>query len=701
MSPETDMLLLKVLAELRKDQSEAMTEALLGWVGTLFVDLQNPLNISILAREVLLSRAVWSHPAAAARPLATCMRVMAMFKSACARVLAKSAQPFPPSWGQEPERISLEAWSNAVAAAFDGQSEHWKGLLAHVGLLVAIQQADVADVAAPAAAPGSQAARIRKAAANSRRRAKADLERRVEVSTNMGLRQLHGITDFGKRQLPEAAMTLAVSHACPLLTETQSRYKLNLELLVPAALHALAHNKEGLQGFAFMVGINDDVRFHQDGSVDWPKTSKSFEDVERATTTPLIAALGPLSQVLAHAVTYARSPELVGDVLNGLIGISDSLSRTWGATRLSGLEHKQDGLSAATRNQTLPVLLNLQRNVMYACMQVLQAVVYRAAWDSDIAIGRSMAAPRMLRVLRNLSFVTLRPGNGSFAAYQTSYSGAVDLLARNPQATFRALHGMLMPSMAKRLSEASGLEKTLAQFYMGLAENLPDQLSHESCQLLVLKQAGAIISAPASPTPDIVDLALYETAHAATLAVFACQRHSDLRESWARPYALNLLEAFPARISARQFRLGFKHVVKYLFPPYTMTPGGDDSLASAALEVVNGWAAEAAKTGTAPLAPHADDKAAGAPLTEQSVLVLTLVDSLPVVPVAELEEWLAVVAKRFGEIVDPAVRDVVRRRLLAVLVDGELDVEQAAVAVAWWGTHGGHSLVDGAPRNQL
>ena len=42
---------------------------------------------------------------------------------------------------------------------------------------------------------------------------------------------------------------------------------------------------------------------------------------------------------------------------------------------------------------------------------------------------------------------------------------------------------------------------------------------------------------------------------------------------------------------------------------------------------------------------------------------------------------------------DPSLREPVKRRLWDVLVSGELDVDRAAIGVAWWGTKGGRELV--------
>ncbi len=80
-------------------------------------------------------------------------------------------------------------------------------------------------------------------------------------------------------------------------------------------------------------------------------------------------------------------------------------------------------------------------------------------------------------------------------------------------------------------------------------------------------------------------------------------------------------------------------------------------------------------------------------VSEQSTLVLTLVDSLPFLRVGIFEEWMTLVAGALNDIVSAALREVVKRRFWEVLVSGEMDVERAAIGVAWWGTKGGREAV--------
>ena len=80
-------------------------------------------------------------------------------------------------------------------------------------------------------------------------------------------------------------------------------------------------------------------------------------------------------------------------------------------------------------------------------------------------------------------------------------------------------------------------------------------------------------------------------------------------------------------------------------------------------------------------------------LSEQSVLVLALIDALPSLPVIDLEDWLPIVARSLKIIQSDAMLQACRQRFWEVLSSGELDVERAEVCVAWWNTKGGRDLV--------
>ncbi len=80
-------------------------------------------------------------------------------------------------------------------------------------------------------------------------------------------------------------------------------------------------------------------------------------------------------------------------------------------------------------------------------------------------------------------------------------------------------------------------------------------------------------------------------------------------------------------------------------------------------------------------------------LSEQAVMVLTLIDTLPYLNPDILEEWLYRAAISVNSIGDEGLKQVCRERFWEVLSGGEMDVDRAALSVAWWTTKGGRDIV--------
>lgn len=80
-------------------------------------------------------------------------------------------------------------------------------------------------------------------------------------------------------------------------------------------------------------------------------------------------------------------------------------------------------------------------------------------------------------------------------------------------------------------------------------------------------------------------------------------------------------------------------------------------------------------------------------LSEQSAIVLTLIDALPYLPIFDLEDWLPIIARSLHLIQDEVMLQACKQRFWEVLSSGEMDVERAEVCVAWWSTGGGRKLV--------
>lgn len=80
-------------------------------------------------------------------------------------------------------------------------------------------------------------------------------------------------------------------------------------------------------------------------------------------------------------------------------------------------------------------------------------------------------------------------------------------------------------------------------------------------------------------------------------------------------------------------------------------------------------------------------------ISEQCVLALTLIDTLPFLPIGLLEEWLPITAETLHTIQDEKMRHKCQQRFWDVLSNGEMDVNCAALCVSWWSSRRGRDII--------
>jgi hypothetical protein len=72
---------------------------------------------------------------------------------------------------------------------------------------------------------------------------------------------------------------------------------------------------------------------------------------------------------------------------------------------------------------------------------------------------------------------------------------------------------------------------------------------------------------------------------------------------------------------------------------------------------------------------------------------MTLIDSLPFLPMPALEEWLSITAESISLVEGADMLHRCKQRFWEVLSNGEMDVARAQVCVSWWTTEGGRERV--------
>ena len=207
----------------------------------------------------------------------------------------------------------------------------------------------------------------------------------------------------------------------------------------------------------------------------------------------------------------------------------------------------------------------------------------------------------------------------------------------------------------------------------------------------------SLIVTPASPylnpTANVHLLEIFEAAHSAMLAALAAPQNGPLTAKILPFYVESLFNSFPTNLSPRQFRFAFKALMQITSPPNQLA-ASEPMLAETLLELLHHRALHAPATPLPPsVAVKSEADAHMFPLSEQAVLLLTLLDALPHLPLGILEEWLPLAADLLNAVPDRGMREHCRARFWEVLESGEMDVERSAICVGWWGSRGGRERV--------
>ncbi|EGZ72005.1 hypothetical protein NEUTE2DRAFT_158081 [Neurospora tetrasperma FGSC 2509] len=713
-----ERLLTNVLRLYQDVHDDDRTEQLYSTTTTLLTHLSNPLNITVLTSQLLNAPAIWER----GDGMRACYRVISIFNSAATHVRNKELeaaklqeqakhkqppQPLPlqthpalhgppgsrgsqglppgsrgsqagPPVPQAPRTgggLSCDDWVSAVLKGADDKSSRWQHLLVFCGVLLGMTS--------------QKDPRNRHGLSYSMRNT---VEQAFVTAVNLALRpneQPHGQQREPEPPAPPGPIALALTYAFPLLSKS-SRLALDCDAIVPVALNGMT-GADGLQDGLFLCTIDGDLK--QSGNhFTWQENSPSALLLRQLEQKPLVNGLGPLSKVVGFAIEHARDTNVVLQAQNDLLTFTQKLLHEWEASKLSEIEISEEEvyLTQETLQGPWVALWTLLRKVMYGSVAVLQTIVARSLLDPRMR-NDAMApvvASKTLKALRYLYFISSRNGSDAFQVYTFTYLTSVDNLARYSDACASFLRD------TKPLNPGTipphPLHRTLDLFYLNVAEHLPLKLTPEDCDSLIVQPAMAYLTHSTPLSPRMLEL--FEAAHSAVLSVLSCPHNAPVTVKLAPFYAEALFSAFPTHISPRQFRLAFKTLMQILSPPYPIS-STHPQLAETLLEMVRFRIGVASKVPLPPPETHVPSATPELPVSEQSTLVMTLIDSLPFLHLRIFEDWLTQAAHAVNQIEDVAMREAAKRRFWEILVSGEMDVERSAIGVAWWGTKGGRQAV--------
>lgn len=494
--------------------------------------LGNPLNVSLLASQLLAAPAIWEHPI----DLQSCRKILSAFNTAAIAVLQNDAADEPRvPYGARPKRLEREEWVRAVVSGADEKSPRWRHVLLIGGMLIGFEAQDRQGLS------WNMRSRIESALVTAARLALEESEQGNGVDAQ--------------------CITMVLNYTFELLSDVE-RANLDYDRLLPVMVQTTYSSSEGLLGGYFLGTIDKDIVEASGKQFKWPAQSVTFGHVSAILASPLISSLGPLSRLIAHAVENARDPAIVLQSVDHIAGFARTLMVQWRQNKLSEVDRSEEAefLDSDSLSSTIPALWKLLRNCLYSTVIALRAVLGRVINDRVLASGGSESyayatvsiltipdAPflsmQALHVLRCMYFVSSRIGQNSTSQHVFVSLAAVDILLQYPDLAENFLRS-IKPSELGQIP-AHPFERCLDLFFLNTAELFTFVLPPEPSEELLISAAVPYLAAGANKRL----LEIFEAAHSVVLAVFAIPQNAAVASKHLPFYIDNLFAVCPLPIA--------------------------------------------------------------------------------------------------------------------------------------------------------
>lgn len=662
----TDRSLATLLRALQSGSDEQDVSRLLGSATTLLTLLLNPLNVTLLTSQLLSAPSIWQRPDG----LRTTIGILSIFNSAAIHLVQSEDSPEANRPNLARQGLGREEWAVAVVKGADDRSPRWRHLCVLTGLLIGFEGRGKQSIP---------------------RLLRRKLENATVKAVNLALQE-----GEASNEVAGNSIGMMLSHVFDLLSDGE---KMNLDsnLLLPILIHSPFFSKEGLQYGYFLSTIDSDVVQRRGMKFDWSPKSSTYVQCQRMATGPLIASLGSLSRLIAFCVETVSNMDLLSNMVTDLSAFSRSLCVQWRQNKVSEIDVTEESLylSEESLKATMPLLWRVLQSTMFAVIIVLRSLLGRVLGDNRMpADGAPFMATQTLQIIRDLYFISSRLGANAFSQYTFVFLTAIDILSQFPVQA-EAFIREIRPSSAGSIPQHP-LDRCLDFYFLNTTEHFTTVLSPGLSEELLVGAATPYLGLGS----DQRLLEIFESAHSVMLAVLSAPQNSDLLAKHIHPYVDVLFRVFPQNLSARQFRMAVKTLIRISSAP-SLISERQPFLPSTILELVR-FRLETASpapmqrmAGPPALSPSEGNRTFSEqpPLPEQSVLVLTLIDALPFLPIDQLEDWLPIAAESLNTIGDTNQLHTCRQRFWDVLSNGEMDVDRAALCVAWWSTRGGRDMV--------
>ena len=656
----TDRALTSVLRAYQTVHNTEQTNRVLSTTTHLLTALSNPLNITLLTSQLLIAPAIWN----GSNDSRTFLRIISIYNTAAIRV--RQHEFGGPQ--QDPRGgIKCDDWARAVVKGADEKSPRWRHLLVIGGILMGMEGQDRQGLS---------------------RNLRTILEEAMLTAANMALED-----NIREGELGSAAIALTLSHTFDLLSDNVKR-RLNYDVLAHIAIHSII-GPEGYQEGYFLGAADVDIRRGPGNRFDWSPKSPTFVQLQEVASKPLISAIGPLSRLAAHSLANMANPLHIPDLMDDIAIFSRMLSNQWRRNKLSELDPSEETkfLTPETTEITFPLMWQVLKTVMFAIVNILRAITSRSLVDNILIaeVSAQTIASKVLHILRHIYFISSRLGTNSLSAYTFSFLTSIDILSRFPDES--RLFLLEIRTTQPGQIPAHPLDRNFDLFSLNVCEHFPLVLSPQDNEDLIVTAASPYLD----PGAHRNLMEIFEAAHSVMLAVLAAPQNASLTIKLIPFYVETLFRSFPTNLSPRQFRFAFKTLIQITTPPSSLS-ASEPLLADTLVELLYHRAVHAP---TSPLPSvlvfksdaDAQLKDKQPPLSEQAVIMLALLDSLPFLPCRSLDDWLSLAADLLNLIKSESMREFCKARFWEVLESGEMDVDRAAVCVAWWTTRGGREKV--------
>jgi len=660
-----DRLLTSVLHEFQGLPNPEQNDRILSRTTSLLTTLSNPLNVTLLTSHLLTAPAIWNQ----VDGLRACFRIISIFNTAAITVhrhqLEGHQKPYDAYQPRQGGGISCDDWARAVVKGLDDRTTRWQHMLVIGGVLLGMEGQERQGLS---------------------RGLRTTLENAMVTAANLALDNLASGGILGAESI-----VLTLNHTFPLLSDSVRR-ELNYDALVMIMVPAIT-STEGYQDEYFLEAIDYDVRPVSGNKFDWSPKSPSFLQLQKLASKPLISSMGPMSRLIAHAIENMNGSLKLVEIREHLLKFTGNLLEKWQRNKLSEIDPSEEDafLTPDTLRVTFPVLWQTLKTAMFATVVILRAVIGRTLIDPVLASPQQapVTASQTLLVLKNIHFISSRLGSNAFSAYTFVNLTSIDILTRFPSSSLSFLRS-IYPAQAGQIP-AHPLERNHDLFYLNTSEHFTPSLSPADAESLIVTPCTPYLN----PEANAHLLEIFEAAHSAMLSVLAAPQNADLTAKVLPFYVESLFASFPRNLSPRQFRFAFKALMQISTPPNQLS-SSQPMMAETLLELLHHRALNAPTTplpSSLAIKGQADAQTQEMPLSEQAVLLLTLLDALPNVTLSVLEEWLPLAADLLNVIQDRGMREHCKKRFWGVLESGEMDVERSAVCVSWWSTRGGRERV--------